>query len=207
LAHKRIYLIRHGQTDFNLRGIVQGSSVDTSLNDKGQRQAQLFYEAYKETPFDKVYTSLLKRTHQSVKGFIDSGIPWEQHQGLNEISWGKYDGHVSTPEDKAYYHGIIHQWAQGETHLTIGGGESPEQVLARQKPVWDMILNREDEKNVLVCIHGRAIRILMCYVMGMPLKEMDAFEHDNLCLYLLEHDGKQTKIVKANDLEHLIALQ
>lgn len=204
---KRIHLIRHGQTDFNVQGIVQGSSVDTSLNEKGRKQAHLFYEAYKDVPFDKIYTSKLQRTQQSVKAFIDSGIPWQAFEGLNEISWGRFDGQLSTANDKAHYESVITRWAQGETNLAIGGGESPEQVLARQKPVWDMIVANETEENVLVCIHGRAIRILMCYVMGLPLKEMDSFDHDNLCVYIIDYKDTKPELVKANCLLHLKSLE
>jgi broad specificity phosphatase PhoE len=206
LASKRIYLIRHGQTDYNLQGIVQGSSVDTPLNETGRKQAQLFHDQYKHIKFDKIYTSKLQRTHQSVEGFINQNIPWEQHEGLNEISWGKFDGVKATDEERAYYTSIMNRWSLGETHLSIGGGESPETVHERQKPVWDLILSRAEESNVLVCIHGRAIRILMCYVMNIPLKEMDTFMHDNLCLYLLEYKSGKTTIVKANSQEHLVGL-
>jgi broad specificity phosphatase PhoE len=86
LTSKKIYLIRHGQTDYNLQNIVQGSGVDTDLNDRGRQQAQAFFERYKEVPFQKVYTSALKRTHQSVKGFLELGLPHMQLAGLNEIS-------------------------------------------------------------------------------------------------------------------------
>jgi broad specificity phosphatase PhoE len=205
LASKRIYLIRHGQTDYNLKGIVQGSSVDTPLNATGRKQAQLFFDHYQDVKFDKIYTSKLQRTHQSVEGFINKNIPWEQYEGLNEISWGKYDGVLTSKEDKAIYTAIMQRWAEGETHLGIGGGESPETVSKRQQPVWDMIVGKENEENVLVCIHGRAIRILMCYVMNIPLKEMDSFMHDNLCLYLLEYTDGKVKILKANSQEHLLA--
>ncbi len=206
LASKRIYLTRHGQTDYNLQGIVQGSSVDTPLNATGRKQAQLFFDHYQDVTFDKIYTSKLQRTHQSVEGFIQKNIPWEQHEGLNEISWGKYDGVLTSKEDKAIYTAIMQRWANGETHLGIGGGESPETVLARQIPVWDLILSKAEEENVLVCIHGRAIRILMCHVMNVPLKEMDSFLHDNLCLYLLEYTNGKVKILKANSQEHLSSL-
>ena len=200
---KHIYITRHGQTDYNKKGIVQGSSVDTSLNETGRRQAELFYEAYKNIPFDKIYTSKLQRTHQSVQGFIDKNIPWEQHEGLNEISWGKYDGKLSSKEDKELYLSIMERWTKGEVDLTIGGGESPVQVQQRQIPVWDLILSREEEKNVLVCIHGRALRILMCHVKNVPLTEMDTFDHDNLCLYLLEYEGSKLEMLKVNCLLHL----
>src|SRR5258708_29183342 len=88
LTSKKIYLVRHGQTDFNLRGIVQGSGVDSSLNDTGRAQALAFYQAYGDVPFDKVYTSRLRRTVETVRSFIDHGVLHEALGGLNEISWG-----------------------------------------------------------------------------------------------------------------------
>ncbi|HMQ00532.1 MAG TPA: histidine phosphatase family protein, partial [Cyclobacteriaceae bacterium] len=81
MSIKKIFLIRHGQTDFNLKNIVQGSGVDAPLNIKGRRQAALFYEAYKWIQFDKVYTSKLKRSIESVAGFIQDGIPHEELSG------------------------------------------------------------------------------------------------------------------------------
>jgi len=72
LSSKKIYIIRHGQTDFNLQGIVQGSGVDSSLNAMGRAQAQAFFEKYQSIPFAKIYTSALKRTSETVSDFIRS---------------------------------------------------------------------------------------------------------------------------------------
>jgi broad specificity phosphatase PhoE len=85
LESKKIYLIRHGQTDYNLKGFVQGSGVDSDLNQTGRDQAAKFFEHYKNIPFKKVYTSKLKRSIQSVQSFIDKGIPHEAYEGFNEI--------------------------------------------------------------------------------------------------------------------------
>ncbi len=70
-ALKDIYLIRHGETDYNRMRVVQGSGIDADLNELGKRQAQAFFEHYQNLALDKIYTSALRRTHQSVKGFID----------------------------------------------------------------------------------------------------------------------------------------
>ena len=51
---KRLFLVRHGQTDFNLKGIIQGGGVDSSINEKGREQAQAFFEKYKNEDF--IYT-------------------------------------------------------------------------------------------------------------------------------------------------------
>ncbi|GAB3296978.1 histidine phosphatase family protein [Hymenobacter tenuis] len=200
---KKIYLIRHGQTDFNVRGIVQGSGVDSSLNEAGHRQAARFFAAYRHVPFAKVYTSVLQRTHQSVQGFLDLGLPHEQHAGLNEISWGVREGTRITPEEDEEYHDVLQSWKAGQTHTRLIGGESPDEVAARQRPVIDLITSRPDEENVLVCMHGRAMRVLLCQLLGYPLSQMDSFEHHNLCLYKLHYTGSQFTVKSFLDVRHL----
>ncbi|HET9054197.1 MAG TPA: histidine phosphatase family protein [Cyclobacteriaceae bacterium] len=200
---KKIYIVRHGQTDFNARGIVQGSGVDSSLNEKGRAQAQAFYHAFRTIKFDKVYTSTLKRTKESVAAFIEQGIPTEALAGLNEISWGKKEGQPITPEEDRYYHHMLNEWQRGETSLRIEGGESPDDVVKRMKPAVEHIMAQPSEKNVLVCMHGRAIRILLCYLLNYPLKSMDMFEHENCCLYILNYTGSMFSVELYNSTAHL----
>ena len=155
LKSKKIYLIRHGQTDFNLKGIVQGCGIDSSLNATGQSQANAFYQVYKHIKFDKVYTSTLQRSIQSVQKFIDLGLPHEKLEGLNEINWGTREGQEITPEEDAYYHQVIKSWQEGRVDLPIEGGESPMDVAAKQKPALEHILSQKDEGTVLVaCQEG-----------------------------------------------------
>ncbi len=203
LSLKKIYLIRHGQTDLNLQGIVQGSGVDSSLNETGRWQADKFFQAYQHVKFDKIYTSALQRSVQSVQPFIDLGIPFEQHAGLNEICWGHREGTRITPEEDAYYYEMLERWNQGETHLPIEGGESPEQVAERQKPVMELILSRPEEQTILICMHGRAMRVLLAWLLHYPLYQMDRFTHHNLCLYELNHTGTMFWVEKFDDVSHL----
>jgi broad specificity phosphatase PhoE len=207
LSSKKIYIIRHGQTDFNLQGIVQGSGVDSSLNATGRAQALAFFEMYGSVAFDRVYTSSLKRTAETVARFIEKGIPHEALSGLNEISWGTNEGQKITPEEDAYYHWMLQQWQGGNTALRIQGGESPDEVAIRQQPVIDKILRSDQELTTLICMHGRALRILMCQLLHYPLKSMDMFEHTNLCLYLLDFTGSLFSIKKYNDATHLINMK
>ena len=203
MTSKKIYIVRHGQTDFNLQNIVQGSGVDSSLNQRGLAQAKAFFEYYKDVPFDKIYTSTLKRTKETVRGFIELGIPNEALGGLNEISWGTKEGYKITPEEDQYYHYMLKQWQLGNTTLRIEGGESPDEVVKRMKPAVDHILRQTEEQTILVCMHGRAIRILLCILLNYPLKSMDMFEHENLCLYLLHYTGSTFTIELHNDVSHL----
>ncbi len=203
MISKKVYLVRHGQTDFNLKNIVQGSGVDTDLNDLGRSQAAMFYEAYQHVTFDRIYTSALKRSQQSVQKFVDRGVPHDALVGLNEISWGTKEGHRVTPDEDAYYHYMLEQWRLGNTQMKIEGGESPDDVVQRMKPAVDYMMSRTDEHTILICMHGRAIRILLCYLMEYPLRSMDMFEHQNLGLYVLNYTGKLFTIEKYNDDSHM----
>ena len=200
---RTIFLLRHGQTDFNVQGIVQGSGVDSSLNETGRRQAAQFFAAYGHIPFDKVYTSALRRTHESVQQFLDAGLPHEAHPGLNEISWGEREGTRITMEEDAEYREVLADWAAGRTASRLTGGESPEEVAARQRPFIELLKAREEDQTVLVCMHGRAMRVMLCQLLNYPLRCMEGFEHSNLCLYKLEFTGTVFTVKNFLDVTHL----
>ena len=208
LTQKQIYLIRHGETDYNRRGVVQGSGVDADLNDMGRAQAMAFFLAYQHVPFSKIYISGLKRTFQTAEPFIELGLPYEKLTGLNEISWGVMEGKVPGNLDNEYYRRLIEAWASGNTALATDGGESPEQVVARQKVAIKQILSHPDEETILITMHGRAMRILLCWLTNQPLSRMDHFEHSNLCLYKLQYDYDSATftIELSNDTAHLLSL-
>ncbi len=200
---KDLYIVRHGQTDFNLKNIVQGSGVDSSLNINGRAQASAFYEAFKNEAFDKIYISDLKRTAESVSQFIADGILFEKLTGLNEISWGAREGVPFDTETKKYYYGVLEKWQQGDTTMPVEGGESPEQVAARQRLAMKYIMSKEDEGKVLICMHGRAMRIMLAWLFNYPLSNMDIFEHQNLGLYRIKATKNQFQLISYNADDHL----
>lgn len=182
---KKIYVVRHGQTDYNLKGVVQGSGIDAPINSTGKMQAEAFYENFKGIPFDHIYYSGLIRTRQSIAKFLNSEIPEEKLVDLNEISWGNYEGLPMDHQENQYYLEMLLRWSSGELSHKIDGGESPLEVAKRLKRAFLHILETGGE-NILVCMHGRAIRILMTVLLGYDLRYMDAFRHENLCCYVLE---------------------
>jgi broad specificity phosphatase PhoE len=91
----KLYLIRHGETDFNIQGIVQGGGVDSDLNELGRAQGQAFFEYYKHISFDSVYCSSLKRTAQTLHPFVELGHELIARPELNEFNWGVLEGKKS----------------------------------------------------------------------------------------------------------------
>ncbi len=200
---KRIYLIRHGQTKFNQMGIVQGRGVDSSLNEVGIEQADKFYQYYQNIPFEKIYTSSLRRTKETISRFIDQGIKQEALSGLDEIHWGTKEGKPFSEQDHHEYREVTALWEQGSTDIRIAGGESPEEVKVRQQESLDHIMMNQDEHIILICMHGRAIRVFLCLLLNYPLKYMNLFPHYNTGLYRITYTGKLYRIDTINNLRHL----
>lgn len=200
---KEIYLIRHGQTDLNLKGIVQGRGMNTDLNATGIAQGNAFFNAYRAVKFDKIYTSKLKRTHQTVANFLKQGVPHQSLEGLDELCWGVWEGKESSVESRAEFRDLATLWEQGDYDAKTDGGESPNEVLSRQKIALSQILSQHSEKRILICMHGRAMRLLLCYLTNQALSEMKSFPHSNTSLYILAYDGFDFEIKTFNSLTHL----
>jgi 2,3-bisphosphoglycerate-dependent phosphoglycerate mutase len=190
LIQRELYIIRHGQTDHNAKGIVQGKGVDLSLNDKGRKQAKAFFEAYKDIPFDKVYSSTLRRAQETIADFISLGIPHQSFSELDEISWGELEGTHSTMESDATFQNLIKKWKDGDIHAKPApSGESPFDLQKRQKRFLTHLLSTTDKK-VLIATHGRFIRAFLCTLTNRPLSDMETFTHSNLCLYKVNQTGQ-----------------
>ena len=201
---KTFYIIRHGETDLNRQGIIQGKGMNTDLNSTGEAQAAAFFNAYRHIPFDIVYTSTLKRTHQTVSRFIEKNIPWKQHAGLDELAWGIYEGKPSDITKPAFL-GLTTAWLEGAVHEKFEGGESPIEVQNRQLEALEELKKLPEEvSNVLICMHGRALRIFLCVLSGLSLAQMDTFPHTNTTLYKVHFDGEGFEIQEYNNTQHLV---
>jgi broad specificity phosphatase PhoE len=200
---KELYIIRHGETDLNRLGIVQGRGINSDLNELGVAQGNAFYKLYQDVPFDKIYTSTLKRTHQTVKGFIDAQISWEQLEGLDELAWGIWEGKSSSDESRSAFRSLVEEWQNGNYDAKFEGGESPNEVKSRLIKAIHHIQSNTQEKRVLICMHGRAMRLLLCILTHKPLKEMADFPHQNTTLYKIQIQEGKASIIDFNNTDHL----
>lgn len=182
--------------------MVQGSGIDAPLNETGRQQASAFFQFYGHILFERIYVSNLKRTTETVQGFIDLGIPVESLSGLNEISWGTQEGVAFTPESATEYQRVVKEWQKGNLDVAIEGGENPKQVEHRQRAAFEQI-SATNESPVLVCMHGRAMRVLFSWMLNYSLACMDNFHHTNTGLYVLNYTGRHFTIEEFNNLDHL----
>ena len=195
----KLYIIRHAETEYNKKGIIQGSEVDSDINDVGESQANSFYEYYKNINFDKIYVSDLKRTFQTIRRFTEKGSSYEKLKEFNEISWGVNQGKSDDLED---YARLIDTWLAGNLDNKFKEGESPNEMSARLVKGFNKVLD-DDHDTVLLCIHGRALRILLSKIIDNDLTKMDKYVHSNTGLYILEYKNGKYEILGSNLRDHL----
>ena len=195
----KLYIIRHAETEYNRKGIIQGSEVDSDINDVGESQANSFYEYYKNINFDKIYVSDLKRTFQTIRRFTENGSSYEKLKEFNEISWGVNQGKSDDLED---YAELIDTWLAGNLDNKFEEGESPNEMSVRLVKGFNKVLD-DDHDTVLLCIHGRALRILLSKIIDNDLTKMDKYVHSNTGLYVLEYKNGKYEILGSNLRDHL----
>ena len=195
----KLYIIRHAETEYNRKCIIQGSEVDSDINDVGESQANSFYEYYKDINFDKIYVSDLKRTFQTIRRFTENGSSYEKLKEFNEISWGVNQGKSDDLED---YAKLIDTWLAGNLDNKFEEGESPNEMSVRLVKGFDKVLD-DDHDTVLLCIHGRALRILLSKIIDNDLTKMDKYVHSNTGLYILEYKNGKYEILGSNLRNHL----
>jgi len=201
----RLFLVRHGETDYNKRGIIQGGGIDASLNQTGRWQAERFHLKHHQVPFRAVYTSGLRRTLETVADFHPALPPPTQLAGLNECHWGEFEGVEFSPKLKQKLLPLKRAWAAGEVDRKVpGGGESPQEVWNRAYKALKTIENTHPEGgDVLVCTHGRLLRVLLSGLLGNGLHEMERFAHANTGLNVLVKHATRYRSEILNDLSHL----
>lgn len=200
---KTIYFIRHGETEYNKLGIVQGSGVDSELNDKGRQQALAFYNNYKDVNFELVVASALQRTHQTIAPFLENkNVPFEKTPLINEINWGIHEGKKYQVSMKGDYEKMIKEWSIGNFHASLTDGESAQSLADRLQQFLDKIVLRP-EKEILVCTHGRTLRCMMCLVNKQHLREMENYKHHNTGLYKTHWKNGAFAVELSNDITHL----
>lgn len=192
-----LYLARHGETAENAAGLVQGRGLDPDLNDAGRAQAEALARRLAGVPLAAVYTSTQKRAQQTAAPTLalHPGAPLVVRAGLDEMNWGVHEGRAYTHGhgDEATatdYDALNRRWAAGETGLRVDGGESPDEVWARVRPVLEEIGAAFPEGDVLVVSHRRLLRILLAGALpDAGLAHMADFPHANAALSVLDVPG------------------
>ena len=164
----KLYLIRHGETDYNNALRFQGQT-DVLLNRKGIEQAERVAEFFRDIPLRAIYTSNLKRasTTAEIIGRV-KGIEPQETDALREMSFGIWENMNSKDIQKKY----AKEWKDffaSPANIKIPQGESMSDVQKRAYPEVQRILDEYPEGDVAFVAHGGIIRVLICTMLGLDL--------------------------------------
>ncbi|SHK16207.1 histidine phosphatase family protein [Rhodothermus profundi] len=209
MAITTLYFVRHGETDYNRHGIVQGRGVDAPLNEHGQRQAEALARRFAEVALDAIYTSPLQRaraTAEAVRQYHPD-LPFYQMADLEEMDWGDLEGKPCAPPYDAQIRRIYERWQAGDYAYPVPGGESVLDVQRRALRALQTILARHEGEAVLVVTHGRFLRILLASILPeYGLARMEALPHTNTAVNHLVCENGRFRALRLNCTAHLEGL-
>ena len=201
--------VRHGETDYNAEGRVQGRGIDSDLNARGRRQAERLAARLADHPFDAVYTSSMRRTHQTAAPLlaVRPQLAPVALEDLDEMHWGVHEGQEPSPGLRERYARYVEAWTGGAFELPVEGGESPSDVESRAVRAVDAIRGAHAEGDVLVVTHGRLLRVLLASLLpAYTLHRMQDLTHGNTALSVVEFGPEGARARVLNDTHHLDGL-
>lgn len=200
----KVYLIRHGETDYNKKRKLQGQ-CDIELNDYGRELARITAEALKDVHFDIVYTSPLKRAKETAQIMIgERAVPVIEDKRIQEISFGEYEGLCCQGEnfnipDKSFRNFFD---LPAEYHVPPNG-ESFEEIIKRTGEFWKELLRKEElaEKTVLISTHGCALKAILANINPVPLEAFwGTGVHKNCAVTIVDVTKESVKVTEEGKL-------
>ena len=165
----KLFLIRHGQTSWNLEGRYQGNN-DIELNQVGIKQAKLAAKYLSRVEFANIYSSPLKRTlytAEKIKGRRDLEI--KVRDDLKEMNFGKWEG-MKFSEINEKYHRDYHNWLEDPYNNRPTDGENFKEITERTTAeIGRIVSENTDGSSVAVVAHGGVILSLLVYWLQIPL--------------------------------------
>ena len=180
---KIFYIMRHGQTLFNLRRKIQGA-CDSPLTELGIRQALGAAEYFKDIELDHLYASTSERASETLEIVTGNRMPYTRLKGLKEMNFGTFEGESEdlNPDRVTF-----------ETFFLNYGGESRTMVRERMVKTCTEIMEKEDHNVVLAVSHAGS-----CY--HFMSEWTDPTEHlkkgfSNCCIFKYEYEDKKFTLV------------
>ena len=169
-----IYVIRHGETDWNTKHWLQGTT-DIPLNRNGIEVAEITSEALKGIPLDVIFSSPLKRAYQTAEIMKrERQIPLIVDERLKEISFGCFEGLCCTGPNYNIPDPDFPNFFQNPAHYNPPeGGESIAELCVRGTDFLTWLIDRPEyqDKTVLISAHGALVKALLSSLLITDLKE------------------------------------
>jgi alpha-ribazole phosphatase/probable phosphoglycerate mutase len=201
----QVYIVRHGETEWNAQGRIQGHS-DIPLSDRGRRQAQSVARRLSQVSFSIAYSSDSSRTHETARIILgDTGTPLHTTPQLREYRKGVFEG-LTVEEHARQFPDQYLASLKNDLDFAPTGGESIRQASARMARLVEENLRNHLDETVLVVGHGGSLRSLIVALLGLPLEANWKFIMDNCALSMVRTYPDNAVLHLYNDTAHLADL-
>jgi len=205
----KVYLIRHGKTQWNLESRYQGANGDSPLLKDSYREIELLASSLQRIPFEHAYTSPLKRarvTAQALLNHLNPEIPLTIDSRLKEFNLGKMEG--------MHFEDVAAKWPEvlknfrhhpNKYDESLVEGESFLEVIARFRAAIEEYCRQYPNGNILVISHGAALNAAINALIGTPLahlKDRGGLSNTSTTI-LTTNDGRHFELEKWNDTSYL----
>jgi broad specificity phosphatase PhoE len=178
-ASLRLYIARHGETDWNVQHRLQGWT-DVPLNETGRKQAAALAESLKGVHIDAIYSSTLSRSRETAQTVAGSTMTVTSLDGLRERNYGHFQG---GSDSAAEYLRRTNDWSD-----RLDDGESLNQLLARARESLAQIRREHPAGNVLIVAHRITNQMILRALLDLTPEQTAPIVQDNDEVYLVEVD-------------------
>ncbi len=195
-----IFLVRHGETQWNAEDRIQGQIQHVKLNEEGIRQSKLLARRLAKEKINLIYSSPQERALQTAEMIAEPhGLAIVTHSGLAERSHGILDG--LTRNEIRKKHPVVWKVYEQTRELPGGwGAETMEQMGERGFHAFMEIARQGPNKNIAIVAHGAVNKAIIRRLTGKGIHD---FVQHNGCLNIIKHDGKNFLVEKIDDTAHL----
>lgn len=203
MSSVRLFIARHGETDYNRRGLLQGRGINAPLNSTGRQQAVLLADYLTDYPSEVLVSSNLLRTWQTAEPYQKrTKLELMKNADLDEMDFGDLEG-ASYQDVSSELQELQDAWKNGNLSQRIPGGESPEDVFERANQAVFSLMKEAGSGTMVLILHGRLIRVLLSEWLGFGLVNMDKIEHHNAGVNHIVYKNGTFEPVYLNKISHL----
>lgn len=183
-GHRKLILVRHGQTDFNVKHLLPGQLPGIPLNAEGMLEAQAMAAAVKSLPITAIIASPLERTMQTAS-YINQGrgLPIREERDLIDTSYGPFSGQCYDDLDRK-----DRRWQRFTTNASYApkGVESFVAVQQRGVRAAERWRNAPDVGDwVALVTHADLVKLIIAHYVGIPIGNIPLMNMDNAAVSLL----------------------
>ncbi|MGM0499214.1 alpha-ribazole phosphatase [Halanaerobium congolense] len=193
----KLYLLRHGETDWNQKSIFQGQT-DIDLNKNGKNDAQKAAEILQDIKLDQIYSSDLKRAKNTALMISQAkNLKIKENKQLREICFGDWEG-LSFSEIKKQYPKQLASWQQDPLNYSPPAGEKLLDFKKRIVNFFTKMINKNKGDKILVVAHGGVIKVYLTAILSIDPQNFWQFQIDNGSLTELKFYDEDIILSKLN---------